>query len=68
MQKTLKRPYRSGKSFLLNLLSGGDISGRTDEFRVESTVQPCTVGIWAKLSVLEGTLFMFLDTVFYGKI
>eukprot|EP00929_Paragymnodinium_shiwhaense_P007074 TRINITY_DN111033_c0_g1_i1.p1 TRINITY_DN111033_c0_g1~~TRINITY_DN111033_c0_g1_i1.p1 ORF type:complete len:860 (+),score=203.28 TRINITY_DN111033_c0_g1_i1:132-2711(+) len=42
---TVCGPYRTGKSYLLNLLLGRIQQGAT-QFRVGSTTQACTDGIW----------------------
>lgn len=53
--------YRTGKSYLLNRLSG---ASRMDAFGVGNTVQACTKGIWLRRRVLEGAhcRYVCLDT------
>ena len=48
--------YRSGKSFLCNVLVGavGEDGGDATAFQVGSTVKSCTQGIWVNLPPVEG--------------
>lgn len=55
-------PYRTGKSFLLNLLCGSGPQNYKSIFKVDSTVQPCTLGVWAHTVTKSGKLFIFLDS------
>eukprot|EP00746_Dinoflagellata_sp_MGD_P001050 gnl/MRDRNA2_/MRDRNA2_101944_c0_seq1.p1 gnl/MRDRNA2_/MRDRNA2_101944_c0~~gnl/MRDRNA2_/MRDRNA2_101944_c0_seq1.p1 ORF type:complete len:602 (-),score=138.91 gnl/MRDRNA2_/MRDRNA2_101944_c0_seq1:26-1831(-) len=43
--------YRSGKSFLLNMLMGAK---KGKEFQVGNTVNACTAGIWLRHSCIKG--------------
>ncbi|MES1918915.1 hypothetical protein MHBO_000805 [Bonamia ostreae] len=61
-------PYRTGKSFLLNILRNGinfelnGLKAKEENFQVGSTVQPCTLGVWAQPEIIDGKFFLFLDT------
>lgn len=62
---TICGPYRSGKSFLLNALTGN--AGRA--FRVGSTTKACTEGLWIWGSPLEasGSHMLFMDCEGFGN-
>jgi len=52
--------YRTGKSFLLNLLSGTQGQGR---FTVGDSVQACTAGLWVRASKAgkDGSVCLLID-------
>lgn len=53
--------YRTGKSLLMNLLSGAQ--GSVSRFEVGDSVRACTVGIWARVSspMADGSICLLLD-------
>lgn len=54
-------PYRSGKSFLLNLVM------ETEGFKVGSRVQACTAGIWVYQIVRNRQSYLFVDVEGFGS-
>ena len=54
-------PYRSGKSFLLNLLM------ETEVFKVGSRVQACTAGIWVNQVIKNRQSYLFIDVEGFGS-
>jgi len=66
---TVCGPYRTGKSYLLNLLLGRVQRGQS-QFRVGSTTRACTEGLWmwgVGNEVGEGTSLLFLDCEGFGS-
>mmetsp|Transcript_52521 Transcript_52521/g.94204 ORF Transcript_52521/g.94204 Transcript_52521/m.94204 type:complete len:819 (+) Transcript_52521:72-2528(+) len=65
---TVCGPYRTGKSYLLNLLLGRVQRGQS-QFRVGSTTRACTEGLWmwGVGDVEEGTSLLFLDCEGFGS-
>jgi hypothetical protein len=58
--------YRTGKSFLLNLLVGGNGTG----FSVGRTVNACTKGIWIwgqPIELEDGSTLLYIDTEGLGS-
>ena len=62
---TVIGPYRSGKSFLLNMLMGDGERG----FEVGSTVNACTSGLWICPSIIHSTdkSVVFIDSEGFGS-
>eukprot|EP00930_Biecheleria_cincta_P045537 TRINITY_DN3137_c0_g1_i1.p1 TRINITY_DN3137_c0_g1~~TRINITY_DN3137_c0_g1_i1.p1 ORF type:complete len:870 (+),score=175.86 TRINITY_DN3137_c0_g1_i1:95-2704(+) len=67
---TVCGPYRTGKSYLLNLLLGRSQKGLS-QFRVGSTSQACTEGLWmwgvGDQPSAGGTSLLFLDCEGFGN-
>lgn len=66
---TVCGPYRTGKSYLLNLLLGR-IQRGSSQFRVGSTSQACTQGLWmwgAGESGSSGSALVFMDCEGFGS-
>jgi len=66
---TVCGPYRTGKSYLLNLLLGR-IQRSTQQFRVGSSVNACTEGVWmwgARDETSEAGNMLFLDCEGFGS-
>jgi hypothetical protein len=62
---TVIGPYRSGKSFLLNMLMGDGERG----FEVGRTVNACTSGLWICPSIIHSTnkSVVFIDSEGFGS-
>lgn len=54
-------PYRSGKSFIFNLLTN------SETFKVGSTVQACTQGLWLHQITQNRQSFLFIDIEGFGS-
>jgi len=67
---TVCGPYRTGKSYLLNLLLGRVQRG-CSQFRVGSTTRACTEGLWmwgfGDMPGAESTSLLFLDCEGFGS-
>ena len=59
---SLVGPYRTGKSFLLNLLAG-----KIPAFDVESTTDACTQGIWIYSKFLLFSIFILTEGKMKGE-
>ncbi|CAE8601618.1 unnamed protein product, partial [Polarella glacialis] len=69
---TVCGPYRTGKSYLLNLLLGRNVhAAGHSQFRVGSTTRACTEGIWmwgaGDAPGADGTSLLFLDCEGFGN-
>jgi len=66
---TVCGPYRTGKSYLLNLLLG-TIQRGEKQFQVGSTTRACTEGIWmwgSSESLNDGNTMLFIDCEGFGS-
>jgi len=66
---TVCGPYRTGKSYLLNLLLGRIQQGKA-QFRVGSTTRACTEGLWmwgAGDVAGDGSSILFMDCEGFGS-